>query len=148
MDRETTEVEIAAYAGANADIALGYALIETLHVFIEKCKELNIDSMSDIINIDFSLEVLRNLKNLPDAMILHRGVDEENFNPESEILYYEIHRIKEHYDILVSVSGGDTFQEVQKAVFNDADIIVAWKHFYKSSKGVVKLAQVFLNEIR
>jgi bifunctional enzyme Fae/Hps len=148
MDRGATEVEIAASGGANAAIALGTAPIETLDVFIKTCKEKGIDSMIDMMNIDFSLEVLRNLKNLPDVVILHRGVDEEQFNPESEIPYHEIHRIKENYDILVSVAGGDTIQEVQRAIFNDADIVIVWKHFYESSSEVAKLAQEFLNEIK
>ena len=148
MDRGATEVEIAASGGANAAIALGTAPIETLDVFIKTCKEKGIDSMIDMMNIDFSLEVLRNLKNLPDVVILHRGVDEEQFNPESEIPYHEIHRIKENYDILVSVAGGYTIQEVQRAIFNDADIVIVWKHFYESSSEVAKLAQEFLNEIK
>jgi bifunctional enzyme Fae/Hps len=148
MDRGATEVEIAYSGGADAAIALGTASIETLNVFIEKCRELKINAMIDMMNIDFSLEVLRNLKNLPDVVILHRGVDEEQFNPESEIPYHEIHRIKENYDILVSVAGGDTIQEVQRAIFNDADIVIVWKHFYESSSEVAKLAQEFLNEIK
>jgi bifunctional enzyme Fae/Hps len=148
MDRGATEVEITYSGGADAAIALGTAPIETLNIFIEKCRELKIDAMIDMINIDFSLEILRNLKNLPDVVILHRGVDEEQFNPESEIPYHEIHRIKENYDILVSVAGGDTIQEVQRAIFNDADIVIVWKHFYESSSEVAKLAQEFLNEIK
>lgn len=148
MDRGATEVEIAYSGGADAAIALGTAPIETLNVFIEQCKKLKIDSMIDMMNIDFSLEVLRKLKFLPDVVILHRGVDEEEFNPESEIPYHEIHRIKENYDILVAIAGGDTIQEVQRAIFNDADIVIVWKHFYKSSLDIAKLTKEFLNEIR
>jgi len=148
MDRGATEVEIAYSGDADAAIALGTAPIETLNIFIEKCRELKIDAMIDMMNIDFSLQVLRELKNLPDVVILHRGVDEEEFNPESEIPYHEIHRIKENYDILVSVAGGDTIQEVQRAIFNDADIVIVWKNFYKSSSDISKLAQEFLNEIK
>jgi bifunctional enzyme Fae/Hps len=148
MDRGEREVEIAVSGGANAAIALGTAPIETLDVFIKTCKEKGIDSMIDMMNIDFSLQVLRELKNLPDVVILHRGVDEEELNPESEIPYHEIHRIKENYDVLVAVAGGDTIQEVQRAVFNDADIVFVWKHFYKRSSDIAKLANEFLNEIR
>jgi len=148
MDRGEREVEIAVSGGANAAIALGTAPIETLDVFVKTCKERGIDSMIDMMNIDFSLQVLRELKNLPDVVILHRGVDEEVFNPESEIPYHEIHRLKENYDVLVAIAGGDTIQEVQRAIFNDADIVFVWKHFYKSSSDIAKLAKEFLNEIR
>jgi hypothetical protein len=46
------------------------------------------------------------------------------------------------------VAGGDTIQEVQRAIFNDADIVIVWKHFYESSSEVAKLAQEFLSEIK
>ncbi len=148
MDRGATEIEIAYQAGASAAVALGQAPIETLNAFIEKCEEFNLDAMIDMMNVEYPLNVLRQLKKLPSVVILHRGVDEEVFNPESEIPYHEIQRIKENYDIMIAIAGGDTFQEVQRAIFNDADIVVVWKSFYKSTAETAKLAQDFLKEIR
>jgi len=148
MDRGKTEAEIAKKGGASAAVALGQAPIETLNAFIEECETLGLDSMIDMMNVDYCLEVLGKLKKLPTVVILHRGVDEEAFNPESEIPYHEIHRIKENYDVLVAVAGGDTIQEVQRAIFNDADIVVVWKSFYKSTAETAKLAAEFLKEIR
>ena len=81
-------------------------------------------------------------------MILHRGVDEESFNPQSEIPYHEIARIKNEFDNMVAVAGGDTIQEVQRAIFNDVDIVVVWKAFYQSTAQTAKLAEEFLKEIR
>ncbi|MDI6603091.1 MAG: hypothetical protein QME57_03180 [Patescibacteria group bacterium] len=148
MDRGVREVEIAIEGGANAATILGQAPIETLDSFIEKCQEYNLDSMIDMMNVEFPLQVLRQLKKLPQVVILHRGVDEEAFNPEEEIPFHEIQRIKSNYDIMVAIAGGDTFQEVQRAVFNDADIVVVWKSFYKSTTQTVELAEEFLKEIR
>ena len=148
MDRGIREVEIAQKGGANAATALGSAPIETLDSFIEKCEEYGIDSMIDMMNVDFPLNVLRKLKNIPQVVILHRGVDEEHFNSEKEIPFYEIQRIKSNYDILIAIAGGDTFQEVQRALFNDADIVVVWKSFYSSTEDTAKLAEEFLREIR
>lgn len=148
MDRGQREVEIAREGGANGAVALGQAPIETLNAFIEKCEEYNLDSMIDMMNVEYPLEVLRHLKKIPRVVILHRGVDEEAFNPEKEIPFHEIHRIKENYDIMIAIAGGDTFQEVQRAIFNDADIVVVWKSFYKSTADTVKLAEEFLKEIR
>lgn len=148
MDRGVIEVKIAKKGGANAAVALGHAPIETLDAFIENCEAAGLDSMIDMMNFDYPLEVLRKLKKLPRVVILHRGVDEESFNPESEIPYHEIHRIKENYDIMVAVAGGDTFQDVQRAIFNDADIVVVWKSFYQSTGKTAELAQEFLKEIR
>ena len=148
MDRGATEADIAFYGGASAAVALGQAPIETLDAFIEKCEKFNIDSMIDMMNIDYSLNVLRKLKKPPKVVIVHRGVDEEAFDPESEIPYHEIHRIKENYNIMVAIAGGDTFREVQSAIFNDADIVVVWKSFYQSTAETAKLAYEFLKEIR
>ena len=148
MDRGTREVEIASQGGANAAVALGHAPTETLDSFIEECEKHGLDSMIDMMNVEFSLSVLRELKKPPKIVLLHRGVDEETFDPESEIPYHEIHRIKENYDILVGVAGGDTFQEIQRAIFNDADIIVVWKSFYQSTDETAKLAEQFLKDIR
>ena len=148
MDRGTREVEIASQGGANAAVALGHAPTETLDSFIEECEKHGIDSIIDMMNVEFSLSVLRELKKPPKIVLLHRGVDEEAFDPESEIPYHEIHRIKENYDILVGVAGGDTFREIQRAIFNDADIVVVWKSFYQSTAETAKLAEQFLKDIR
>ncbi|PIV14227.1 hypothetical protein COS44_00085 [bacterium (Candidatus Gribaldobacteria) CG03_land_8_20_14_0_80_36_40] len=148
MDRGVREVEIARQGGANAVTALGQAPIETLDAFIEKCEEYGLDAMIDMMNVDFPLNVLRQLKKIPEVVILHRGVDEEAFNPEKEIPFHEIQRIKSDYDIMIAVAGGDTFEEARRAIFNDADIVIVWKSFYTSSVDTAKLAQEFLKEIR
>lgn len=148
MDRGQREVEIAREGGANAVTCLGQAPVETIDAFIERCEEYNLDAMIDMMNVDFPLNVLNKLKKLPPVVILHRGVDEESFNPEKEIPFHEIQRIKNNYDIMIAIAGGDDFQEVQRAIFNDADIVVVWKSFYKSSADTAKLAEDFLKEIR
>jgi len=148
MDRGAREVAIAKAGGASGAVVLGQAPIETINSFIEECEKYGLDSMIDMMNVKYSLEILRQLKKLPNVVILHRGVDEEAFNPESEIPYHEIQRIKENYDILVAIAGGDTIQEVQRAIFNDADIVVVWKSFYQSTAETAKLAEEFLKEIR
>ncbi len=148
MDRGFREVEIARNAGASAATVLGHAPIETIDAFIAHCKELGVDSVIDMMNIDFPLGILRQLKELPQVVILHRGVDEEDYNKEKQIPYHEIQRIKSQYDIIVAVAGGDTDREVQTAVFNDVDIIVLWRDFYKASSSIVEMTTNFLKEIR
>jgi bifunctional enzyme Fae/Hps len=104
--------------------------------------------MVDMMNVEFPLSILRQLKKLPRVVILHRGVDEETFNKEKQIPFHEIQRIKGNYDILISIAGGDTIREVQRAVFNDADIVVVWKSFFQSASDTAKLAEEFLKEIK
>jgi bifunctional enzyme Fae/Hps len=148
MDRGETEVELAAQGGASAAIALGNAPIETLNSFIAACEKNGLDAMIDMMNVEFPISVLRALKKVPPVVILHRGVDEERDNREKQIPLHEIRRIKGNYNIMISIAGGDTLREVQRSVFNDADIVVVWKSFFQSSKDAANLAEQFLKEIK
>ena len=148
MDRGQTEVEIAARGGASAAITLGSAPIETLNEFIAACAARGLDSMIDMMNIDYPLSVLRALKKIPPVVILHRGVDEESFNKEKMLPLHEIRRIKGAYDIMISIAGGDTIREVQRSIFNDADIVVIWKSVYQSTAETADLIDGFLKEIK
>lgn len=147
-DLAPREVEMMANAGANAATCLGVAPIETIDSFIEECQKYNIDSIIDMMNVENSLAVLKKLKKLPDVVMLHRGVDESEFSKEKQIPFYQIKQIKGNYNVLVAVAGGDTIKEVQRAIFNDADIVVVWKNFYQSTIETTKLAEEFLKEIK
>ncbi|MBI5421092.1 MAG: orotidine 5'-phosphate decarboxylase [Parcubacteria group bacterium] len=144
MDRGATEVEIAARGGASAIIALGNAPTETLNSFVEACEARGLDAMIDMMNVEFPLSVLRALKKVPPVVILHRGVDEESLNKEKQIPLYEIRRIKGNFDIMISIAGGDTVREAQRAIFNDADIVVIWKSVFNRAEDTAKLVTDFL----
>lgn len=148
MDRGDTEVEIAARAGASAAIALGSAPIETLNTFIAHCEKHSLDAMIDMMNVDFPLAVLRALKKIPPIVIIHRGVDEERDNREKQIPLHEIRRIKGNFNIMISIAGGDTIREVQRSIFNDADIVVVWKSVYQQTKETTDLIDGFLKVIK
>ena len=148
MDRGETEVDIAWRGGASAAIALGDAPIETLDSFIAQCEEKGLDSMVDMMNVEYPLGVLQKLKKIPTVVILHRGVDEEKFNREKQIPLYEIRRIKSRYNIMISIAGGDTLREVQSSIFNDADVVVVWKSVFQSTEETISLVQGFLDVIK
>jgi len=148
MDRGSAEVEIAARAGASAAVALGSAPIETLNSFIDASENFGLDAMIDMMNVEFPLSVLRSLKKVPSVVIIHRGVDEEKFNKEKQIPLHEIRRIKGNYNIMISIAGGDTLREVQRSIFNDADIVVVWKSVYQKTEETVALVEGFLKEIK
>lgn len=148
MDRGATEVEIAKRGGASAVIALGHAPIETLNEFVASCEAHGVDAMIDMMNVEFPLSTLRALKKVPPVVILHRGVDEEKFNREKQIPLHEIRRIKGNYDIMISIAGGDTVREAQRAIFNDADIVVIWKSVYQSAGDTGKLVEEFLKQVK
>ncbi len=148
MDRGSTEVSMAAASGASAVIGLGQAPVETINSFVESCRKYRVDSMLDMMNIEHSIKTLRQLKQLPDVVLLHRGVDEEAFNKHKPIPYLQINKIRASYDVLISIAGGDTVREVQRAIFNDANIVVVWKEFYQTHSNTAKLAADFLREIK
>lgn len=147
-DLADRDVRMAAAAGASAATCLGVAPVETVDRFIEECKRAGIDSMIDMMNIDEPVIFLKKLKSIPDVVVLHRGVDETEFSKDKQIPFYQINQIKDNFDVLVSVAGGDTIDEVQRSIFNGADIVVAWKAFYQSTHETAKLAEEFLKEIR
>ncbi len=147
-DLALREVDMAVESGAQAVTCLGVAPVETIDRFIEECQKMKIDSMLDMMNVDNPIRVLTELKRPPDVVILHRGVDETEFSKEKQIPFYQINQIKDNFDVFVSVAGGDDIDEVQRAIFNGADIVVVWKAFYQSTKETTKLAEELLKEIR
>mgnify|MGYP001571992324 CR=1 FL=1 len=148
MDRGKTEVEIAKDGGASAATVLGTAPIETINYFIAACNDLGLDSMIDTIGMEQQFKLLRRLKKLPTVVVLHRGVDEETFDKHKPIPYIQINKIRSSFDTMISVAGGDTIREVQRAIFNDADIVVVWKEFYSPASNTSQLAEEFLREIK
>jgi len=127
---------------------LGQAPVETINIFIETCKEVGIDSMVDMMNVEHPIKILRKLKKLPDVVVLHRGVDEETFNRDKPIPYIQINKVRASFDVLISLAGGDTIREVQRAVFNDANIVIVWKEFYQASAQTGQIAEEFLKVIK
>jgi len=147
MDRGEREVRIAAQAGASAAVVLGLAPIETLNSFIENCQKNGIEAMIDMMNVTKAYQILRQLKKLPQVVILHRGVDEEEFS-DKPLPIHMINKIKGAFNLMISIAGGDTSREIQSAVFNGANIVVLWKNFYLPMDNTAKLAEEFLKEIK
>jgi 3-keto-L-gulonate-6-phosphate decarboxylase len=148
MDRAEAEVQMVAAAGADAAVALGIAPIETLNSFVAECEKAGIDAMIDMMNVEFPLSVLRQLKKVPPVVILHRGVDEEKFNRQKMIPLHEIRRIKGNYNIMIAIAGGDTLREVQSSIFNDADIVVVWKQVFQKTTETKEIINGFLKQIK
>ncbi len=148
MDRGSTEVEAASRAGASAATCLGLAPHETIIDFIDKCEKAKIDSMIDMMNIQFPFEILQKLPKLPKVIVLHRGVDENNMNREKQVPLYQINRIKGTYNVLISTAGGESIRETTSSFFNNADITVIWKQFYETPEQTAQLAKQFLGLVK
>lgn len=118
------EVDMAHQAGANAVTVLGNAPSESINLFIERCAQLNMLSMIDLLGAEDPLDILRPLKKAPDIIVIHRGRDEENTRGKM-IRYRQINRIRSKYDALISAAGGVDLREARSAIFNGANIVVA-----------------------
>jgi len=147
MDRGETEVSTALLHGASAITVLGQAPVETQDVLIATCEKAGIDSIIDMMNVDHPYKVLRKLKKLPSVVMLHRGVDEEEYG-DKPFPIHQITKIKGAFDVMVAIGGGDTIREVQSAIFNGADIVMVWKDFYTFDDSVGELAREFLRVIK
>ncbi len=149
MDRGAREVEAVSEAGVSAATCLGLAPIETINEFIRECEKYGIDSMLDMMNVQFPFEILQKLKKLPTVVVLHRSVDENERNKEKQIPLDQIRIIKRTYgNILISVAGGETTREVVRAFFNDSDIAVIWRSFYDAPENTANLAHNFLKLVK
>ncbi len=153
-DGAVEEVELAFNAGASAATVIGSAPVETIDLFIQKCNELGIDSMIDMLGVDDPLKKLLKLKKPPDVVVLHRGRDEETTRGKV-IKYKHINRIRSKYDVLISAAGGVDLREARSAIFNGADIVVVnivspydpWTGI-RSDENVTEIAKQFLETIR
>ncbi len=147
MDRGLTEVATAAQAGAQAITCLGVAPIETIDAFVSACRQFGLDSVVDMMNIKFPFEILQKLKQQPDIVVLHRGVDESQ-NKEKTIPYENIIKIKSVYNNLIAIAGGEDKRSVQRAFFNGADIAIVWQKFAQTPQQTTQIAQDFLSSIK
>ena len=118
------EVDMARRAGATAITILGNAPTESHNLFIQRCEELNMLSMIDLIGVDDPLTVLRPLRRSPDIVVIHRGRDEESTQGKV-IEYRQVNRIRSKYDTMISAAGGVDLREARSAIFNGANIVVA-----------------------
>lgn len=153
IDGALGEVDMARRAGATAATVLGNAPTETIDLFIERCAQLNMLSMIDLLGADDPLDILRPLKKPPDIIVIHRGRDEENTRGKM-IRYRQINRIRSKYDSLISAAGGVDLREARSAIFNGANIVVAnivrpgdgWTGI-KTTDDITEIASKFLETI-
>ncbi len=124
VDGAVAEVDECFHAGATAATVIGNASTETIDLFIEKCNELGMDSMIDMLNVERPLRVLLPLKRKPDVVVIHKGRDEET-TAGKVIKYKHINKIRSKYDVFISVAGGVDLKEARSAIFNGAEIVVA-----------------------
>ena len=152
-DGALDEVDMAHAGGASAATVLGSAPPETIALFIQRCFELNMDPMIDMLGMSDPLTVMREQRVPPAVIVLHRGRDEEGTRGKV-IQYRHVKRIRSKYDVLISAAGGVDLKEARSAIFNGAGIVVvnvvrpdrSWEGI-RSNEDVGAIARQFLNTI-
>ena len=117
------EVEMAHAAGATGITAMGSSPVETLDRFVERCVELGMVSMIDMLGVHDPLDRVMHMTRPPDVVVLHRGRDEESTRGKV-IQYRHVNRLRSKYAVIISAAGGVDLREARSAIFNGANIVV------------------------
>ncbi len=143
LDVGKVEVDLAFEETADAVVAAGVAARETLEGFIYEARKLGIYAIVDLMNVEAPLEKLRTLKELPDIVILHRGIDMETGRTHG---LDRITKLKEAFPekrFLIAVAGGIVPETAKEALQNGADILIVGR-YVTQSKDVKRSAREFL----
>lgn len=144
MDVGKVEVDLAYDETADAVAVAGQAPVDVIDKFIYEARRLGIYSIVDTLNVADPVKLLKTLKELPDIVELHRGIDEEGKKKHN---WETIGKIKDAFKgkkILVAVAGGVEPDNALEALKAGADIIVVGRYITQS-KDIERAAEAFLN---
>ena len=143
LDVGKVEADIAYEDTADAVVAAGLAPPETLDAFVYEAKRLGIYAVIDMLNVEDVLEKLKSLKNLPDIVILHRGIDQESGRTCGLERIQLIRKAFIGKKFLIAVAGGIVPETAKEALAQGADILVVGR-YVTQSKDVERAARDFL----
>jgi len=143
LDVGQVEVDLAYEETADAVVVSGLASQETLDKFIYEAKRLGIYSVIDMMEVSDPLQVLKSIKELPEVVILHRGIDEEHGGKTRWELIKEIKETYKDKKLLFAVAGGIDPRTAPLALKNGADILIVGRYITQS-KDPKRAAREFL----
>jgi len=143
LDVGKVEVDLAYEETADGVIASGLAPIQTLNAFIHEAKRLGIYAMVDMLNVENPIKKLKLLKEFPDVIVLHRGIDEETGKTIGLELIEELRQTFRDKRFLIAVAGGIVPETAREALEKGADIIVVGRYITQS-KDIERAVRDFL----
>ncbi|MEM3381557.1 MAG: bifunctional 5,6,7,8-tetrahydromethanopterin hydro-lyase/3-hexulose-6-phosphate synthase [Candidatus Bathyarchaeia archaeon] len=146
LDVGQVEVDLAFEETADAVVASGLASKDTIDKFIYEAKRLGIYAFVDMMDVQNPVGVLESLNDLPDVVIIHRGIDEERGGRTRWELIKEIKSKFKDRKILVAVAGGIEPSNVPAALKAGADILIVGRYITQS-RDVEHASKEFLNQI-
>ncbi|MCP8310977.1 MAG: bifunctional 5,6,7,8-tetrahydromethanopterin hydro-lyase/3-hexulose-6-phosphate synthase [Candidatus Methylarchaceae archaeon HK02M1] len=146
LDVGQVEVDLAYEETADAVVASGLASKDTLDKFIYEAKRLGIYSFVDMMDVEDPIRTLKSLTELPEVVILHRGIDEEKIGKTRWDLIKEIKETFKGKKILMAVAGGIEPGNTQQVLKAGADILIVGRYITQA-KDVEKAVREFLTLI-
>ncbi|MCS7115716.1 MAG: bifunctional 5,6,7,8-tetrahydromethanopterin hydro-lyase/3-hexulose-6-phosphate synthase [Nitrososphaerota archaeon] len=143
LDVGKVEVDIAYEETADGVIAAGLAPVETLDAFIYEAKRLGIYAAVDMLNVEDPIRKLKALKDFPDVVIIHRGIDQETGKTIGLELIQELKQTFKDRKFLIAVAGGIIPETAKEALEKGADIIVVGR-YVTQSKDIERSVREFL----
>lgn len=146
LDVGQVEVDLAFEETADAVVASGLASKDTLDKFVYEARRLGIYAFVDMMGVADPIKVLESLNELPDVVILHRGIDEERGGKTRWELIKEIKAKFKDGRILIGVAGGIEPSNVTAALKAGADIMIVGRYITQS-KDVEHATREFLTQV-
>lgn len=143
LDVGKVEVDLAYEDTADAVVAAGLAPTETLDAFIYEARRLGIYSVVDMLNVQEPIEKLKSLKEFPDVVIIHRGIDQETGRTIGLELIQELREAFKDKRFLIAVAGGIVPETAKEALEKKADIVIVGR-YVTQSRDIKRAVREFL----
>jgi bifunctional enzyme Fae/Hps len=143
LDVGKVEVDIAYEDTADAVVAAGLAPPETLDSFVHEAKRLGIYGAVDMLNVEDPVGKLKQLKEFPDMVILHRGIDQETGRTLGLDRIQEMRQTFHNKRFLIAVAGGIVPETAKEALEKGADVIIVGR-YVTQAKDVERAVRDFL----
>ncbi len=132
LDVGKVEADIAYEDTADSVVAAGLAPPETLDSVVHEARRLGIYAFIDMLNVEDVLGKLKSLKNLPDVVILHRGIDQETGRSSGLERIAMIREAFPDKKFLIAVAGGIVPETAKEALDKGADILIVGRYITQS----------------
>jgi bifunctional enzyme Fae/Hps len=143
LDVGKVEADIAYEDTADAVVASGLAPPETLDATVHEAKRLGIYAIIDMLNVEDVLDKLKALKEFPDIVILHRGIDQESGRTCGLERIKIIRQAFPGKKFLIAVAGGIVPETAKEALEQGADILIVGR-YVTQSKDIERAVRDFL----
>ena len=143
LDVGKVEVDIAYEDTADAVVAAGLAPPETLDATVSEARRLGIYAVIDMLNVEDVLAKLKSIKEFPDIVILHRGIDQETGRSSGLERIKIIRQAFPNKKFLIAVAGGIVPETAKEALDQGADILIVGR-YVTQSKDIERSVRDFL----